>query len=505
MIDRPATAAREMAVVTGTRTGYGKGDELDNEGGQYTRRDFLKIAGIAGAAVSVGGGLGGLLAACGQDTTALQSTSTAAAAGSTSPTAAETTSSAAETTTIVTAGAEGGRELKIGVVHPQTGPLAALATCDQWWMDHGAEALKDGVVCGDGKNHAVKIIGRDTQSDSNRAATITADLIQNDSVDVVLSGGSPDTVNPSADTCEALGCPSISTSCPWQAFYFNRKPPAEGFKWTYGCLIGSEITIANFMDMFNQVPNNKTMGLLFANDADAAAWTAPTGATSVLKANGYNLVIPDFYPPGAEDYTAQIAEFKKEGCDILSGVNSPPDFTNFWKQSYQQGFQPKLASTAKALMLPETLEAIGSIGYGLIGEAAWHPTFPYKDTLTGMTCQQLADGYEAKTGHQWNVSIGTYAMFEWAIDAFKRAKNPEDKESMIEAVRTANNTFVNGPVNMTSPVDPESMHPVPNVYKAVTAGGQWIKGQKHPFDIVVCSAVTAPDVAVQAKVAPISY
>ena len=36
-----------------------------SEGRPYTRRDFLKIAGVAGAALGAAGGLGGLLAACG--------------------------------------------------------------------------------------------------------------------------------------------------------------------------------------------------------------------------------------------------------------------------------------------------------------------------------------------------------------------------------------------------------------------------------------------------------
>ncbi len=33
--------------------------------GSVSRREFLKIAGVAGAAVGAAGGLGGLLAACG--------------------------------------------------------------------------------------------------------------------------------------------------------------------------------------------------------------------------------------------------------------------------------------------------------------------------------------------------------------------------------------------------------------------------------------------------------
>ena len=47
-----------------------------------------------------------------------------------------------------------------------------------------------------------------------------------------------------------------------------------------------------------------------------------------------------------------------------------------------------------------------------------------------MTRQQLADDFEQKTGAQWTAPIGQLGKFEWAVDAYKRAKNPEDKESV---------------------------------------------------------------------------
>ncbi len=62
------------------------------EGNYISRRDFLKIAGIAGAALGVGSGLGGLLAACGSGdttTTAVVPTSSSGAGDSTESTIAE--------------------------------------------------------------------------------------------------------------------------------------------------------------------------------------------------------------------------------------------------------------------------------------------------------------------------------------------------------------------------------------------------------------------------------
>ena len=53
------------------------------------------------------------------------------------------------------------------------------------------------------------------------------------------------------------------------------------------------------------------------------------------------------------------------------GVFIPPDFTNFWKQAAQQGWKPKLGTYAKALLFPQSIEALGDVGAGLTTEVWW--------------------------------------------------------------------------------------------------------------------------------------
>ena len=83
-----------------------------DESKSLSRREFLKIAGIAGATIGVGAGLGGLVAACGEEET----TTTTAAAVTTTAAAATTTTAAASSTTVTTAAV--GRDLKVGIRHP---------------------------------------------------------------------------------------------------------------------------------------------------------------------------------------------------------------------------------------------------------------------------------------------------------------------------------------------------------------------------------------------------
>jgi branched-chain amino acid transport system substrate-binding protein len=245
--------------------------------------------------------------------------------------------------------------------------------------------------------------------------------------------------------------------------------------------------------------------MLFQNDADAQGWMAPNAAPAVFAAKGYTLVVPQYYSVPAEDFTSQITQFKNEGVEIICGTNDPPWFSNFLKQSLQQSFKPKFISSGKALIFPQATMTYPNQGIGLIGECSWHPAWKIKDTLSDMDSEGLAADYEAKTGEQWTPAIGCYAKFEWAIDVYKRAKNPEDKNSVVEAIKTTNNTFQQGKVDMTAPVDAATFHVIPNVYKSNIGAQQWVKGAKWPIEPVEVSNATAPGTTVQAKAVEMTY
>jgi branched-chain amino acid transport system substrate-binding protein len=473
------------------------------EGKSVSRREFLKIAGIAGAAVGVGAGLGGALAACG----GTEETTTTAGATTTTAAPATTTTTAAASTTTVSAGPEAGRDIVLGLVSPKTGPLANFAKADDWWVEFGLAALPDGIIGGDGKKHKIVIKRADSQSDSNRAAQVAGDLINNEKLDLMMASGTPDTANPVADQCESFGMPSIANFVPWQPFYFGRgATPDKPFKWTYAHALGLEQIVANFIAMWDQVATNKKVGFLFANDADGAAWTdMTTGLPPAVKAAGYEYFLTDLYPVPSEDFTKYISDFKKNGCEICCGTIITPDFTNFWKQSVQQGFNPKVLTIGKALLFPQTLEAIGPIAYNSTVEGVWNPSWAFKDSITGKTSQDLANDYMTKTGEQWTAAIAQYAKFEWAVDVFKRVTNLDDKEDIIGKVKTTKLATCLGPIDFTAPVSMGTRHPVENICEPPIGGAQWVKGTKFAFEPVMVSNALSPELQVTAKVQPMAY
>ncbi len=310
------------------------------------------------------------------------------------------------------------------------------------------------MVLGDGKKHKISIIQRDTQSDSNRAGQVTGDLISNDKVDMIVASGTPDTDNPAADQAEALGCPMLFTNNPVEAFVFGRGNTMDTVeKYVYGLVFSIAQEVIIEPQAYAKVPNNKSVGLLFANDADGNAW-APTLQKGFTE-QGYQVTLPDLYPTPSEDFTSQIAIFKKNACEICVSSSNPPDFVNFWKQSMQQGYKPKLVFCGgKAFGDFSFPNSLGDTSVGFMACWLLHRTFPFTDSLTGLTVPQLCEKYEADTGLQWSENCGVQSKLSWALDVLKRTKNVDDKESILEAVKTTKMETVYGPVDFTAPVDP---------------------------------------------------
>src|SRR5205085_11151450 len=127
-----------------------------------------------------------------------------------------------------------------------------------------------------------------------------------------------------------------------------------------------------------KVANNKRVGGLFPNDEDGKAWAnEKVGAPPLLRARGYAVTPSGFYRGLSDDFSAVISTFKGAGTEIITGAPIPPDFTTFWTQARQQGFKPKVASVAKAVLFPAAVEALGDAGHNLSSEIWWSPSHPF--------------------------------------------------------------------------------------------------------------------------------
>ena len=392
-------------------------------------------------------------------------------------------------------------KLKIGFISPRTGALAGFGETDGYILDLVRKALGQGLKVGD-KTFAVEILDRDTQSDPSRAGQLAKTLINSDNIDMMLCVSTPETINPVADACEAAGVPCLSTVMPWEAWYFGRgaKPGQPSpFKWTYHFGFGGGEFYKTYVSQWSLLPTNKKVGVLYPNDADGNA-IRENLAPALAKA-GFTIVDPGPYEDGTTDFSAQIAKFKAEKCEIFNTFPIPPDFAAFWRQAAQQGYTKmvKIAQIAKTGLFPSQVDALGNLGVNLASAAYWHKAFPYKSPLTGVGGEELANGYEKQSAKQWTQQLGaSMSLFDAGFEALKASSNPADKGALAKSISTLKTTTMIGKVDFTS-------GPVPNVSPGPIIGTQWVKappGSKFKLAYVVTENATDPNVPVSAKLLP---
>ena len=184
--------------------------------------------------------------------------------------------------------------------------------------------------------------------------------------------------------------------------------------------------------------------MLYPNDADGNAIRANL-APALAKA-GFTIVDPGPYEDGTTDYSAQIAKFKAEKCEIFNTFPIPPDFAAFWRQAAQQGYTKmvKIAQIAKTGLFPSEVEALGDLGFNLASAAYWHRAFPYKSSLTGVSGDELADGYEKASGKQWTQQLGAthVAVRRRRRGAEGQRRSRRTRRAVAKAISTLKTTTI---------------------------------------------------------------
>ena len=386
---------------------------------------------------------------------------------------------------------------KIGYVAPQTGPLAVFAEPDPFTLGEMKKLLANGIKSG-GKTYAVEIIYKDSQSNSNRAAEVAADLILKDKVDIVISGCTPETSNPVADQCELNGMPCVTNDTPWQPHFFGRGgDPKKGFEWTNHFFWGLEDIVAVFTGIWDKLPNNRVIGALWPNDPDGNAWGDPKiGFPGVAAAKKLQFIDKGRYQSPSDNFSAYITEFKKAGVEVVTGVMPPPDFGNFWSQAGQQGFKPKIVTVGKATEFPAAITAYGPRSEGLSVEVWWSPQHPFKSSLTGQSSAELAAAYTKATGKPWAMPLAfKHSLFEVALAALKASEGKGPK-AIRDALRATDLATIVGPVNFKK-------GPVPSVCKTPLVGGQWQRRGKD-LELVIVENGQASNVPIGAPLKAIA-
>ena len=378
----------------------------------------------------------------------------------------------------------------VGRPLPITGPVAAFTESTPWLDNKAlAEINKDGgiYIKEFGKKLPLKVKIVDTESNPTKAAELASRLILKDKIDIMYVSCTPATGNPVSAVSERAKMPCINTLNPNEMWL-----PGGPYHWSFNASFNVSDYSTSFLQAWEQVETNKIAGLCAQNDPDGVAWAQ--GAATVLAPAGYKIVDFGRFPPGTMDYTSQINGWKRENVEILNANMAPPDFAILWRQCQQMGFRPKVCTAGRAGLFSSAMEALGdNLGLGILCEAIWLPSFPFKSSLAGYTAREFCRAYEAASGKQWTQPLGgNYAGYEILADVLKRAQTL-DKETLRKAIAATDMETLQG----------RTKYNKDNVSVQPSGCLQWVKGKKFPFDAVLVSNGNYKILPIEAKTASI--
>ncbi len=384
-------------------------------------------------------------------------------------------------------------KIVVGIVTPITGVLAGFGDGTPWVenqvIDYINKTLGGIYLKEYDRKLPLEVILYDSESDTTKCTQLAQKLIQESKVDLMVVRHTPETTLPVIAVCERFKVPCLSLDGPADAFV------AEGpYEWSYHVFWDLDSMLAAYHSLWKQAGLGKgtKVGVLFENDADGTAWN--NKLPGFLKDNGYVVVHPGQFPPLTQDFSSIIRLFMKEGVELVAGCTINPDFSTFWRQAKQLGYQPKFVTMAKAYLLESDAMAIGAdLMDGVTCEVWWSPTHPWKSALTGETPAGLGEKFKAATGRTIPQPVGIkYTSIEMIYDIFTRAGSV-DKVAIRNAIGATDLDTVFGHLKFND--KRYALTPL--------VGGQWMKKPDGGLEILVIDNGTNPNIPLSGKLKPL--
>nr|WP_217808821.1 ABC transporter substrate-binding protein [Nocardia donostiensis] len=376
--------------------------------------------------------------------------------------------------------AAGHEALTIGVVVARTGRLASLGDPVDFAMSYLAPSLEGISIRG----HRIRLVSRDSTSTAEGGRRAVAELVRDEGAVVVLTLAGTQVLPAVADSCEELGVTCISSTFPWQVYYYGRgatdnRPFERTFHFCWGLDDIAEI----FADLWEHTcGTSHVVGCLW-NGGPQGNWSRDDrrGFAPVARDRGYRLVDPEGYHEPAATLDTHLNAFREADADIVTSAATARDLGLFRAHATEVGWRPRLITCSRWLAYPPCAAGpdgppaqanVGTLVY-------WSPAHPYWSSLDGSTAAEYAEAYEQWSGRQWLQPLGlAHALFEVTVHALRTADDPADTASIAAAMKRTNVHTLAGRLDWTS-------GPVPNIATVPLAGGQWQPGVRHDYELAV--------------------
>lgn len=335
----------------------------------------------------------------------------------------------------------------IGDTVSYTGAYAVFGGVASWGTEAAVEDInaEGGIYVEEfGKKIPVKWITVDCESDVNKVAPLTEDLILTEGVHFI--GGHfevPPMRQGTAMTAQEYEIPAVFGVGPYESWMGIREAAAEPwtYSWAFGFSIGTPAVAGDYREgdpgylMFPTwlgaldtagAETNKKVAIFAFDDSDGRGWYI--NFAGAAEAEGYDCYRYEdefgIYPPGTTDFTSLIQEWRDAGCEILWGSTIAPDMGTMLLQCQAQGFEPMVVWATRGAMFYQEIETWGGdLPDGVVTEIYWSPAIQDTEGIGGETPQGLAERwYEYSDNQPVPQGIGwNYAVAQTLFNAIERA------------------------------------------------------------------------------------
>ena len=403
-----------------------------------SRRRFLSLAaaGLAGTAAA------SLLAAC-----------QAPAPPASKPTSAPTAVPGGPTTAPATANPSG-EPIKIGVIQPLSGPVAASGT----YVRNGAEIGRDWINGRGGVlGRPIQLLIEDNKSDPKESASAAEKLIVSDNVPCLMGCWGSSMTLAAMPKIEQYGVPLLVETSSAASITTSGNP------WVFRISPPSTREAAGIEKYYDELRIQKADFLAVNTDFGRGAVTA---FGDLVKKKGGTVGAAEYMDQAATDMGAQLTKLQQSGGDTLFITTSVEQLVLILRQSQERRFSPTIITTGGSSSPDQLIQQAGTAAENTYHIVFFMPWFP-----EAMPDPNLAKAFIDEWNKRGHPEGGLTEGFRGhdgiltLAEAIKIAGKPEPR-AVRDALWSVEIMGVNGPIKFEKegPPGKESGQSQPTIF-----------------------------------------
>jgi branched-chain amino acid transport system substrate-binding protein len=355
---------------------------------------------------------------------------------------------------IVPAAGDAQSPIKIGVIQPLSGPVAASGN----YVRMGAEIARDWINARGGINgRRIELVIEDNKSDPKEAASAAEKLIVRDKVPAIMGAWGSSMTLAAMPKLEEYGVPMVvETSSaasvtkrgnPW---VFRISPPSEM----------EALGLEQYVDKLGM----KKADFLAVNTDWGRGSIAAFG--DMLKKRGVQVGAAEFMEQSATDMNAQLTKIKAAGGDTLFLTTAVEQITLVLKQGQEQRLSRKIITTGGSSSPTQLIKQAGAAAEGTYHIVFFMPWFP-EAMPDGKLAKAFVDEW-TKRGHPFEGLTEGFRGHDGIATITEAVKiaGKDEPAAIRDALWKVSFTALNGPVKFDKdgPAGKESGQSKPSIF-----------------------------------------